>query len=88
MEVHTENVNLVDTKHEAFKLLAVSPQVEDAIWLPYILSRKNLRYYLFSRIKANMCLSQNISLLHKYKHAITVFWDTLSHIMVYTKGLI
>lgn len=88
MEVHTENVNLVDTKHEAFKLLAVSPQVEDAIWLPYILSRKNLRYYLFSRIKANMCLSQNISLLHKHKHAITVFRDTLSHIMVYTKGLI
>lgn len=42
---------------------------------------------IFRRIKANMCLSQNISLPHKYKHAVTVFRDTLSHIMVYAKGL-
>lgn len=33
----------------------------------------------FQRIKANMCLSQNISLPHKYKHAVMVFRDTLSH---------
>lgn len=46
-EVHTENLNLVYMKPSAFKLLAASPWVEEAICRPCISRRKNLRNPLF-----------------------------------------
>lgn len=79
-EVHIENVNLIYMKPSAFKLLAVSPQMEDAIWLPYIRSRKNLSYHLFFKglkltcvyLKTSACFTnRNIQLRFSGTHYLT-----------------
>lgn len=51
--------------HETFSFQTISPQVEEAIWLPCILSRKNLRYHLIFKglkltcvyLKTSACLT-------------------------------
>lgn len=82
-EVHTENLNLVYMKLSAFKLLAVSPQVKETTWLPYVLSRKNLRYHLFFKglkltciyLKTSACLTNtNMQLQFSGIHYLTSWY--------------
>lgn len=82
-KVHAENLNLVYMKPSAFKLLAVSPQVEEAIWFPCILSRKNFRYHLFFRglkltcvyLKTSACLANtNMQLWFSGTHYLTSWY--------------
>lgn len=84
-EVHRENRDLVYMKPSAFNLLAVSPQVKETIWLPYIPSRKNLRCHLFFKglkltciyLKTSACLTNtNMQLQFSGMHYLTS-WYTL-----------
>lgn len=82
-EVHTENLYLVYIQPSAFKPLAPTPQVGEAIWLPCVWSRKNLRYHLFYRglrlpsiyVKTSACLT-NINMQSGFPgtHDLTLWY--------------